>query len=582
MKTQTSRTPSYLVRNSYSYCFRMYVPRDLRTYINRKELRYSLRTGYVSEAKDKARAIAVYVQMIFKLIRKGDPQIMKLTHEQINEMVKTYLERIIDEYDKPTPPLEKLLEDGIIPAFSNEEYLSDLEDSKREYESYLISGNYKPIYEKADKLLGEQGVTDIDKNHESYWKLCRELMKAEIVGFKREIIKYTKDDSVPEIKPVIENNLANEPEAAVDQGELISTIMDKYVAEIGSQWEPETIDTYQATYKLFLEIMGDIPIKTIERKDIRRFKETLMKLPSNRNKKKKYQGKTIAQLVKMNIEDTDTLSSSTVNKELQRIGSVFEYAYINDYYPKPNPAQKMQIRDNRKDNERTAAFTKEELERLFSPDKYLNDGIMDKPFKFWIPIISLFHGMRQQEIAQLYLSDIQQTDDGVWYFDIINQADGKKVKDKKVKPGASTRKVPIHPFLLNELSFLKYCEKVKSQGHERVFHEITLPKRGGYGTRVSRWFNDTYKKKCDIADVDGRKKDFHSFRDTFITHAAFKQFPKEMRLQAVGHSRGKDESTRTYTEDFPPKLIYDEVISKIDFQNQIDLSHLKNSKYVVK
>ena len=47
-------SPSFLIRNRYSYCFRMNVPIDLRPMIGKKEFRYSLKTGYLSEAKSKA------------------------------------------------------------------------------------------------------------------------------------------------------------------------------------------------------------------------------------------------------------------------------------------------------------------------------------------------------------------------------------------------------------------------------------------------------------------------------------------------------------------------------------------------
>ena len=109
--------------------------------------------------------------------------------------------------------------------------------------------------------------------------------------------------------------------------------------------------------------------------------------------------------------------------------------------------------------------------------------------------------------------------------------------------------------------------------------------RKGYGKTVSAWFNERYKKKCDIQDTEeGRKKDFHSFRDTFITHVAHKKerVAPELLSQTVGHSRGKTETFRTYTEDFREMHLYDEVISKVSFHEEIDLSHLKSSKYVPK
>ena len=79
MKSQTSRSPSYLVRNPYSYCFRMFVPKDLQRYLGRKELRYSLKTGYLAIAKYKARFMAGQVQRVFKFLRKGDSSFMKLS-----------------------------------------------------------------------------------------------------------------------------------------------------------------------------------------------------------------------------------------------------------------------------------------------------------------------------------------------------------------------------------------------------------------------------------------------------------------------------------------------------------------------
>ena len=137
--------------------------------------------------------------------------------------------------------------------------------------------------------------------------------------------------------------------------------------------------------------------------------------------------------------------------------------------------------------------------------------------------------------------------------------------------------MPIHPFILNELNLLTYCQKLKSEGELRLFPEISR-QRDGYGQTVSEWFNEAYKKKCGIADVDGRKKDYHSFRKTFTTDIYHKQLPRDLRLRIVGHSIGRDETSKTYVDDFFPQQFYDEIISKVDFEKQIDLTHLKQSK----
>lgn len=55
--------------------------------------------------------------------------------------------------------------------------------------------------------------------------------------------------------------------------------------------------------------------------------------------------------------------------------------------------------------------------------------------------------------------------------------------------------------------------------------------------------------------------------------------PKELHLRVVGHSTGKDGSSRTYMEDFAPKQIYEEMLTKVPFHEMIDLSHSKKSRW---
>ena len=53
--TPKTKSPDYLFRNPHSYCFRMGVPEALRDIVGRRELRYSLRTGRLSEARRRSR-----------------------------------------------------------------------------------------------------------------------------------------------------------------------------------------------------------------------------------------------------------------------------------------------------------------------------------------------------------------------------------------------------------------------------------------------------------------------------------------------------------------------------------------------
>lgn len=64
-----TKSPTYLFRNSYSYCFRMRVPQDLQGVIGKKELRYSLRTGYLGSARTKSGVLAGNMKTFFWILR---------------------------------------------------------------------------------------------------------------------------------------------------------------------------------------------------------------------------------------------------------------------------------------------------------------------------------------------------------------------------------------------------------------------------------------------------------------------------------------------------------------------------------
>ena len=71
--SSTSTSPAYLVRNAHSYCFHMRIPADLQSRIGKKELRYSLKTGYLGHAKMRSRLMAGLMQNLFERMRTRRP-----------------------------------------------------------------------------------------------------------------------------------------------------------------------------------------------------------------------------------------------------------------------------------------------------------------------------------------------------------------------------------------------------------------------------------------------------------------------------------------------------------------------------
>ena len=93
------QSPSYLVRNVHSYCFRVIVPRDLRGFVWKTELRLTLRTGAIGIAKVKSRFLAGRIQFFFKVLRRGFLGMGKLSEDQIQQLVGKYIKKSVPQLD---------------------------------------------------------------------------------------------------------------------------------------------------------------------------------------------------------------------------------------------------------------------------------------------------------------------------------------------------------------------------------------------------------------------------------------------------------------------------------------------------
>ena len=206
---KTGGSPSYLFKEPYSYYFRIKVPKDLQPTISRKELRYSLRTGSLSDAKSKARYMAGQVQVLFRNIQNGCFDSMELSQLEIQDMVKRFFQERIEYYNKPTQyinapstqdypeeydwddpyanewdPDWRTSDERLDPSFRNQEGLEDtinfIEDLKTDLNLKLQTGNYSLAERNADRLLSEDGYkkSDIRKTSTSYAKLCSGIYRA--------------------------------------------------------------------------------------------------------------------------------------------------------------------------------------------------------------------------------------------------------------------------------------------------------------------------------------------------------------------------------------------------------------------
>lgn len=550
---------TYLVKSSQSSCyhFRMTVPPDLHALVGRKELRYSTQTGTWRTAKRRARKLSRDVKALFKNLRKEGTH---MTKSEIDRLLKQYVREMLGESEdckrsaiRPMTP-EQL-----------EDQLDALSFQETDFREQLALNDYRPISAYADNLIREKGIDGIIKESEVYRYLCRELLKAHI-----NILQVEQKRVVGDYSDSFMSNSKSSEGSSESESIPLSQLTSLYIneQEKAGSWKPKSKMEFEASIALFIELFGDMTVNEIDHTFTRRYKEVILILPPNVNKTPKYRDLSVQEVIEMvKTEDNPkSMSIRSINKKLIHLSQLFSWAVRHGHMVR-NPAEGLKLKDSRIVSEERAVYTLEDLKTLFHSKEYVSDSFKHS-YMFWIPIIALFSGMRLTEIAQLHLDDIYQVDD-TWVFDV----NAKGNEGKRVKTKSSIRLVPIHDCLIKELNFISYVEKLKHNGKDRLFPEL-INRRDGYGQTVSKWYA-RYRKRCGV-DPKDEQKDFHSYRHTFINTLKQLDANPMMLEEIVGHEHGSMTHDR-YGKAYNPKILKEKVIDKLQYE--IDLNHLRNSKY---
>ena len=345
----------------------------------------------------------------------------------------------------------------------------------------------------------------------------------------------------------------------------IDQVFQAYIDEKKSTkaWREKSENTVKAVFKIFSEIMAGRHFDAIGYEEMRRYKETILKLPKNLNCERRFKGKTITEIIE--LKDVDLISNKTRNKHLGTMSTVFEWAMRHGYTDK-NYAKGLTLAS---DKERVRDyFTKDDLQKIISGAEYkrLKGKQHKKHAFFWAPLIGMYTGARLNEICGLKVSDICE-DGGIWYFAFCS--DGEEVAKTK----AAIRNVPVHEMLI-KLGLLNYVKSQKKNKQTMLFSDLLKHSKNGYGAQVSKWFN-RYLVKVGVKDEekDSNKKVFHSFRHTVIHHLQQKGV-EEKRIKVLeGH---KIDDLSYYQHGYGLKVLADEVVAKIDYG--VDFEHLLDKR----
>lgn len=582
---------SFLLLRGKTYYFNFWVPKDLRRLFGNTDcIRKTLRTSNQKEATQKARHLSVELDHLISRARSG-----MHSEIEIKKWVRELFQRRLGVYETYSAAGGF---QGCTPQMRKQGY-ADWETIAK---TDLARSNFDRIAEDADLWLQNRKI-EMDREGIEFGVFCRELLKAEIQFYRilqrrvegdyGEI--YSDLDSPNDLPafglsqgitastsapPTLDALPPNGGENAAPPNQILTVTnpsfsdkevrleeaIEKYFAgyKIDNRVREKSLDEFDAICQLFLEITGNIKVKDINDDTITYFVEKLSKIPKSRNKNPQWRNFSALQLASMDLPKNVLMSETTVNKYIQRVSSLLNYCLKRRHWIDYNPAEGRRYTRSTykwgKKEKKRFSYSKEEIQVLINELGTLKiSGVLKSdPERFFIPLIALFSGMRQQEICQLYLDDIYQMDN-IWVFDI-----NVKTPDKSLKTESSVRIVPLHPDLIS-LGLLKYIERIKNNRTKRLWPNLSYTKRWGYRRKFSHWF-DSFNRKHLSEDP---KKVFHSFRHNFANSLRQDIVPLDVRESLLGHLQPALANT-DYVEPLNPRKLLEQGILKLDYEFNLE------------
>lgn len=498
------QNPTYLTCSRHSiYYFRYPLPKSLHEPGKARDFKFSLRT------KDSRKALHLSRLLVYLadfLIKQGVMQGMK--YVEIQAVLKKHFSMRLNTLRK------RISDQGLLPESTVKNF-----HWNRDLGPYLVESREEvlaPLIERYDMPI-EIGSKAFDMLGDEYEKWHYEF-KTKAMRLNDEYGKIEFNEASSE---VVETTYSQEDSA--DLSELIQAFITEHLR--GESWSLNTEKSYLQMLSLLSRILGEKKLCTeITRKDCRRVKEILSKLPVGHSVKKKTKGKTIQEIVKLDLEPK--LSVKTINKHLVTYSSLFKWGVTNDYVA-TNYFEGLSLKQANKNKPSREAFSQNEAQLILKELINNEKNLVRKKYQKWGALIGLFTGARLNEVAQLTVDDIKEID-GILCFDINDNGDRKQLKN-----AASERIVPIHSKLL-ELGLLDYVKAVKNIGRERLLYELTYDANNKYGRNLGRWFNTRF-----LVELGLKRKQlvFHSLCHTMVTELLRSGVETPLAKAVVGHAQ---------------------------------------------
>ncbi|MDJ0922898.1 MAG: tyrosine-type recombinase/integrase [Henriciella sp.] len=517
------------------YYLRMRVPKDVQEKFGRATIRESLglKDRYKAKVELSRRLVAYNEQ--FEQYRTDRPTYQKvLTRRQAAEMASDWSMQQLQRVHMEPAETELLTGRNQTDIDAEMCHLADLlrelqlgggEASNNEIEQcvhqLLLDNGFPELLPPAGQRIGPSFAqrADVDTATSQYAYLKRRVEEGLKSIWRAELAKHNGQTRVEAaLNPIMPHPVSSEQ---IELGEMLRQFKAQKENE---NYGKRKLLAYNVVSEIMEEVFGaSTRLDSITNQDCRRLIQVVRNIPPNA--RKRFGDVAYVAAAQLAVDQKlSTRSASTIQGDINAVNAVFNWA-INQGMISQNPMPRRSFpRGHRpRPDEQRDAFSSEDLRAIFNapvfkhPTRETRGTMRKTPARFWIPVLSLFHGCRLNELCQLYVQDIR-TDADIPYLAIRGGSLGRA--DQRLKTQWSRRNIPIHPAVV-DLGFLEFVRAMSDQKHVRLFPELRLCSRGYYSAQYQKWFTRLLEK----TGAKRRRISFHSFRHSFRNAARRAELP---------------------------------------------------------
>lgn len=526
------RSIANVVLRGRVFHFRRRVPSSLRPRLRLDELVRSLATSNPHTAKLRAYQLYLVSESLFLTLR-ATPM---LTDAQLTHLVQEFYGLILDQEGRGR------LTRGAISNELRQNRVVQYETMAARNREALACNRLEEAGFVTNHMLSKQGIVGGDLDPTELARARQAMLRAGIDVAEALKARYEGDFNYEPQDRLLKAQLAardavtapvspetvpepprTEPAATPPQpSEFLSALGAVFRdTQIATQtWDKQTAAQAGATFRLFVDVCGDRPLAAYSRKDVGHFRDRVQRLPNDYGKHPRYRDLTVEAILSLHealpeAQRPRPITQRTVKRHFSALSALWTAAVSRDEAA-ANIFLGFRFASSRKASEQRDMWERDELSCLFatpvwtgcaSPARRTTRGtLVVRDEKFWLPLIAVFSGMRQEEICQLHVEDIRR-DEGVWFIDIHDRP------PRKLKNATAVRRVPIHSELIR-LGFLTHVDKQRRIRQVRVFPNL---EPGGADGRLGHAFTKWFTRYRRDVGVYRAGLDFHSFRHTATT-----------------------------------------------------------------